>query len=78
MVLLDLMEDEGLIDYGVVCRLLIYHVKPMLICHLRGSYNTLWCCSRFQQVLFELGRSCLCRVGCTIYWHLMEHAFLTR
>ena len=28
----------------MVCRLLIYHVKPMLICHLiatmRGSYNT--------------------------------------
>ena len=28
-------------SYGVVCRLLTFHVKPMLICHLRGSYNVL-------------------------------------
>ena len=40
----------------------------MLICHLvatmRGSYNTLWCCSRFQQkcyhlMLYRYRRRCL-------------------
>ena len=30
--------------------LIMYLVKPMLICHLRGSYNTLWCCSIISNI----------------------------
>ena len=44
LILLKLKGGYGLINYGVVRRLLIYHMKPLLICRLiatiRGSYNT--------------------------------------